>query len=434
MENNIHRITEWSLLRFGKVSVTTNFCLQQLDADTKQFVEHEDASKSWDNIVWYNTKNLNKLYYDTEPQIKYVPNSEKQLQSKPVELLIQEGYDFTSIFGILIVISDLDSKNIYVSKIIKESDFQITNNKLLIDGKFWLLKYDLHIPETTSNLCCEIVEIKYNRFNNHKLLDYPTELTPLFNTKPASDNILCKVSFDNGYWLNIEPYTTLNKTMVQAVLDYFETEVSSNITCQYKITYGDKQNGYNSITVKNEDNIFGAIKLGLDLTPYNLAEINVVMEIIVDGKYMRRTSVLSMNVKQLFASYITDNITHPTTNYPVEVTKNYVLNQEVIETKTNREIVTVFQPVFVEIVTNDITIENKNITFPNVNIPSYLVIFDAEEKSNDSTQVIYSKPLADGKVYFDCSELKQITKNSKYQLFDSETNKIIGSGNVLVTK
>ena len=108
-------------------------------------------------------------------------------------------------------------------------------------------------------------------------------------------------------------------------------------------------------------------------------------------------------------------------------------NEQVIEHKTINtpkqiRVVTVPQPVFIEMISDTFKIENKNISFKNLTVPAYLII----APQTDDEQLIESKITIDNVIYFDISDFKPVEKECEYQLLNKSNLMIIGKGIVKV--
>lgn len=441
MESNIFRINDYSILRVTNQLKTNSFQL----IDNTQYVLNSEKSFNltvWtDNFQSKQTKHrLNKVYSNTG-LIDYVNQNSIELASQTVELILRQNYQFTNVFGLLVTIFEPNSGKVLLSQIATISDFSTLTNdaKLLIDGSFWLEKSEFEIP-MQSNLVVQVTEIKYSdiekEYNTGKIglvYNYPTDFIPLIPEKIIPDYIQTKLDISplTGI-LTITPTTSNNKSLETSILEYFEQEVA-DIKISHVITYGINEAGneqYRQLRVSNEINKFLPISLGLDLSDFGNdsdIDITVTTEILVNNKLAQRTSNVTVNNSVFVNPQYVGLITHPNTNYPVNISIEHKMEQSVIRKDKDVSEVVIYRPVFTEIIRDTLIIGKKNISFEQVTEPCYLVIHATD---NLPQQIVYSKKTSDDIWYFDISEIIPVDQETTYQLKTVGNDMIIGEGSV----
>lgn len=436
---SIFRINDFSVIRMSNMVESRTF--YKCGDSTIQYVLDDETA--WGNTVWANNfypKRLNKMYSNTS-LIPYRGRGWRDAyQVQTVEILLRQGYNFAGKFGLLLVLKDQLTNTYFCSKVLYESDFKITSNKELIDGSFWMIAARVYVPTTMRTLGAQIIELNYDDIalegdNIGYIYNYPVDFEPLIPDKPIPDYILVKAEFDENFYLQITPYTSeLNKSLEQTILDYFDLDLA-DIDLSYKIAYGNDQLGYKTIRLKNEDNQFMPIKFGLDISDYPKTTITtdknvlvtIVMEVNVNNRLMTRTINLNTNILTVINPLISDRIVKPSISYPVNISHQTVISQNVIDHRTERQVITVQQPVFVEMISEDLVIANKNISFYSLMQPSYLII--GKTKSTDE-QIVQTHTTVDGKYYFDLNDIIPVDEETTYQIINIETQKIVGQGTV----
>ena len=447
MDKNIFRINDFSLLRSYNTTLTRKYSLVELGGNINQYVEkgisEDERNRILDYTVWYSGQyknRLNKVYNSN--QLISIPeeNYNKEFTVKQFDVMIRQGYSFENVFGLLVIIIDVNNNIIYNSQILTADDFKITSDKELIDGSFWLLSKTIYIPQVNDILSVQIVEVTYNDIEMENdnigfIYNYPKDFIPLITEKPIPDYILTSLSLDNNFYLNVKLYTTENKTIEKSILDYFNLSIA-DIEVSHLINYGNENDDYKTIRVSNEDDKYLPIKIGLDLSDWSESgnatqstiDIHVTTEILVNGKLMQREAILHTDILEVINPLIADKITHPETNFPVEIKNEKVIEHKTINTPKQIRVVTVPQPVFIEMISDTFKIENKNISFKNLTVPAYLII----APQTDDEQLIESKITIDNVIYFDISDFKPVEKECEYKLLNKSNLMIIGKGIVKV--
>ena len=444
MDSNIFRINDYSLIKVINKKQTSNF---HLVADTQYVCATE---KDWNKTVWvgnFQSKNtkyrLNKVYSNTG--LLPVPdiNTAKQLACLDIEIILRQNYSFNGVFGLLVTIFEPNTNKMYISQMLQLEDFEVmkADEKILIDGSFWLEHSTVQIP-LVSNMSVQITEIRYadiekDGANIGLIYNYPQDFIPLISEKTIPDYIQTKVNIDyiTGI-LTIVPYTTNNQSLEKALLDYFEQEVA-DIKISHLITYGVNTAGnerYKQLRVSNEVNKYLPISLSLDLTDFageNNIDVVVTTEIVVNGKLVQRTATITINNTNFINPDYVGKIKHPDTIYPVNVMVEHNIQQSVIQKDKEIAEVTVIKQVFAEIIKDTIVIENKNIVFNEVTEPCYLQINNTDTLP---IQIIQCQKTADSVYYFDIHDVIPVDKETTYFLKTVGTDMIIAQGAVKPTR
>jgi hypothetical protein len=398
-------------------------------------------------------KKLNYMTYQTIDATvltsQYYPHP-----SIKASLLIQQGFNWRDVFGLLLVVRDMSSPDMpLISRILTPENFKITNDKELIYGVFWLDEFIFNIPysPTLGNLEVSIELIKDNDINTNypsptygTVNSYPVDMIPLIDEMPVPDNILLDIGFDTStHVLRLTPRTADSSSLHAAIYRYFNIKDDQiiNISINYIITYGYTDH-YLSINVSNEADIYAPFTIGLDFTSilknglgvWNISqqvEIIVSMEINVNNKVIRRENRTNMmNILQQLNTFIADNIAVPQTINPVKYEYNEQRNYTTpIHVQERRRVVPMYQYIFVELIDVQIIYEKKSIKFDNVTFPCYLRILAGEK---DKEQIILNEKTSDLTYFFDLSKLTPLSEPTTYQLLRTEDNTIIGKGDIIL--
>lgn len=436
MKNSIHRINDYTLLKFADLYSTDYFysVKDQINLEANHFVNiGEENSES---IVWENGDykyRLNKTYSSLmlfDPQI--LTNS--IMNFIDVKILLRQGFNWYDIFGIHVILKSTKTGDVLYSQMLFPNNFQITQNKELIDGAFWVEEASIKIPKTEDILSAQITIVKNDDIisvdgpNIGYVYNFPTEFIPLIDEKPLPEYISNKISLDENHYLKIEVTTTENKTVQKSILDYFETDYA-DIQIEHIINYGNDTYGFKKLAISNKLDQYLPINIGLNLKSFDQSIVNIFVstEIYVDNKLMKRETQINTDLSTI-NPFLTALIENPITNFPVEVKKENVINNTVIEANTTTKLMPIYQPVFAEFISGDLKIEAKNIYFEKLTKEAYLRI---NSTIKDIEQLILSSQTSDGKIYFDLSQLTPNEDKTTYVIVDSMSKKIIGRGNVV---
>jgi len=444
---SIQRINDFSLLKFADTQVNNDFwkIKSELNLVNNQYLINTDIN----NTIWSEGSSkyqhiLNKTFSSVP---LFIPNEDSIIINSlttDVHLVLKQNYHLeTPLFGIHVIIKSSKTNEILISKIVKQEEFVIVPEVLIIDGSHWTVETILQIPTTDDILMCQITEIllsdtQSDITNTGLILNFPFDFVVLISEKPLDDRIKTILSFDENQFLKIELQTNENKSVEQSLLDSFEL-TTAQIGISHIINYGTITSGYlnNVIRISDEVNKYNSIILGLNLLslftqyPNEPVYIFVSTEILIDGKLVKRDAQIqttSLIVNPLIQAQIGEIISNRT-DYPVQVIQQNNVTNTIIEAKKETKIVSILQPIFMDFVKDDIIFEPKNIYFNNVTKQTYLKFIAI---NNDSEQVQLSKITSDGKYYFDLSEFNTISINTTYELWNANSLNLIGKGNVLL--
>ena len=438
MSSTIFRINDFSLIKVDKVADVKDFkyALNDINLTQKHYAINPNQ------ILWLSGTYANRLNHNYNGLLYNPIYIENNLQYTSVKLLLPQGFNWTNVYGIHIVIKTINTNIVLISEFFYSFDFTSTNQKELIDGTFWLEEVQCYIPTINEGLQAQINIIKDDEIDMtpenigyvNKSLD--TDLTVLIGEKPTPDFIVNQLELDENQFVNVGIKTTeIGKTVEQSLIDYFSEDSNPIIDINYNITYGNDTYGYKSILVKNTTNLYDNINIGLNLLQfYNSSDptlkvkILLMTQINVNNKIMTRTTELETDLSEL-SPFIQNNIEHPTTNYPVTIENVTNISNQIIDVKKSVKVVSVTQPVFIELIHDNFVFESKNIYFQTITKPAQIILNQA---NNDSEQILTSEITADNVYYFDLSKLNPITTNTTYQIIDIDSKKIIGKGEVSV--
>lgn len=425
-----------SFYKFAEVANSTQFLSEEFNND---LVTNET---NLDKTVWKLNQRLNRVF-NSVGLLNYsnltVINNQKIITGS---LLIRQGFSWEGVFGILLVVktmgNQLDEK-ILISQIfdINSFKFDFDNSKELINGTFWTKNIKFMIPDFEENLMVSVETIKFTDIETDgiigKIYNYPlndNSYEPLISESPIPDFIQTKVTLTNNQYLKIEPITLEpNKTIEQSILDYFGlTDNLVPITVEHVINYGTEEIGFKTYRISNEDYKFNPIVIGLDLTGFDSVTMTVFVstEIVCNSKLMKREQNIIFDYSSSLNPILANLVLSPEFVYPVVFETVNNIQNTIIESKTETKLVPIFQPVFVEMIKEDIVFENKNISFEDIKISAFMII-DSEKE-----QYIVSKITNDGSVHFDLGTLIKPEKDCNYTIIDSSTKRIIKKGKLLI--
>lgn len=276
--SNTYRIVEYCLLKFFKTNDIHNFkYLEYSDGRPnptlfKHFVS-TDKKSNLEQAVWTDGEfahRINKVY-DSLPLV--TPSLNLETSSTKVSVVLKQGFSWTDVFGIHVIIKGTQSRNVFVSKVLFIDDFKINDSRELIQGSFWVEQSDILIPRTDEILACQITTIKYSDIQADGptigyIYNYPEYLEPLIAEKPIPDFIQTSLDIDIlSNYVKIKPFTTEAKTLEKSILDYFG-QTTADISIEHVIKFGNDNDGYQSFRVSNEHNMFGEVTLGLDFRQF----------------------------------------------------------------------------------------------------------------------------------------------------------------------
>lgn len=440
------RINEQVLIKISDSYVQNKFWKTNNEQYIYNGDDVQEKNPYAENAVWFSGDYIHRInkVYDSPMLITPSPENSIEIETSTSEcrLLLRQGFDFTDVFGLLVVMKDMLTDEVLISRMFFESEFHISDLKELVNGSFWIEETIFKFPRTRNNIMLQATTIRFSDVTFEDpvglILNFPNEFIPLIGEKPTPDFIKTSVEFDSSHWIVIRPYTTENKTLQQSILDYFGIEIAT-IDISHVIRYGDDDTGYKTIRVSNEDNAFGEINIGLNLLPFkkegitepgkNIVTVFVSTEIVVDNKLMKRESSVNTDLFDTINPVIASIIKNPDTVFPVNVTEEVVIKNTVIEQNVLKQIVPISQPVFVKFIDGDITYGKRDVSFNNITEPCHMIIAATK---NDEEQTINTRITADNTYYFSLSDLKPLTAPTTYMIQKISTSEIIGEGKMVL--
>ncbi len=449
--NDPYLLNENYMIRFMYPDTKINFYKFKNSPEISQFIDIDDIS----NIVWYDLKKLNKFNeypvirdLTTDPEITLLSLQD----SVKFELLVKQGYNWSSLYGIHVIIKGSQTGNVYISRLFKVDDFTITDNKVLRFGSFWMERSSANIPSHNNivvnnsaideELFIQITEITSDDIasdpvNYGLIYNYPVEYQPLVLSKPFPDTIKTNLRFDSNLFLNIFTYTEENKTLERAIKDYFG--ILPNEIIPIEIYYVLETSGVNQDTglteyeylrVSNDENNLNPLNVGLNFNKWiditnSLQQflVNCTTHIKIDNKVMMRETSITFD----FSSNIIGNIINPIQSInEINIVETINVQQTVIENPEKIKIVKVIQPVYVEMITKDFKYERKNIYLP-IDEAAYMIV-----GSGDKIEKITNMLTSDGKYYYDLTMLTPISENIEYNIYTVKDDRKVLTGNITV--
>jgi hypothetical protein len=400
-----------------------------------------------DKVVWnagpYQAK-LNKVATSTE----LIPVGDLATDNQRImsgSLLVRQGFSWNNVFGIMLVVKGMETGNVLISRLWQISDMAITEDTdvQLVDGAMFVYSVPFNLPNMgNESLMASAIYVTYDDIladgpDIGLVTNYPNDVSafePLNSSAPLPDYITAAISFDNNQYVVVTPQTLeTNKTLQQSILDYFGfTNNVVPVGIEYTLRYGNDAVGYSTLRLSNEDNNFEPVKVGLDFTPWlgsGLVTILVVMEVTANNVMLSRQQNRIFDLQDNVAPFLNAVISNQEiTVYPVTVTKQTTVNNTVIDTNQSVKIVPILQPVYVEMQSQDITYENKKVSFPNVKTPS---IMNVAASDISPLQYIVGQQTEDNKYYFDLGTITQPENGTAYTVTDSTTKGIITRGTIV---
>ena len=432
--NIIHGISENTLIRENTKNISEKFW------NNNQYI-HAD-NRSWENTIWVSgeyAKHRNKSYNNN--CLVPIPSESlaTEMEANRFEIMLKQGFQFSpkGVVGLHCIIIDLDTQEVLISQYLTEDDFNITSDKLLIDGSFWMTSANVYLPKTTGLLSAAISELTSEDIDSETglIYNFVSPDKPLTEKKDMVDTIKTNAEIDENFYLTIGLYSLENKTVEQTLIDYIGHE-PADIDVYYTISYGNDSIGYRDLKISNETNKFVPFKIGLDFSNWKntddeLITIKIGTNIVYENNTLSSENILTTNIGDVINPIINRLLSEnkPETIYPVNVTIENKIEQTVVETNIDRQVVQVLQPIFCEIINESIVIENKRIVFEKFNQSGYLVI--SKTKKNDE-QILKNEITVDNRYYFDLSKLTPVDEDTTYILYDENQQMILGRGNVYV--
>lgn len=425
-----------------------------------QYVNAEtgfNTDKELNTTVWYSKfpqigKKINKYWGAPNNilDIQYLDyiESYKQFQA---ELLLQQGFNWDSVFGILFVLKDSLTNVVYKSRILVASDFNINYKNELINGTFWAssIKFwlpDIMLLEQSVSFAVEIIKFE-DIHNDNTILIYPNEFEALIPDMPLSDKVSVGLSFNDSLMLEIETKSLLPEYTVEQLLKWnFSIPEISNISVQHLIKFpSDTEGNYHELLVSNEVYALNKITIGLPIIIVNANQtsnptpqvIEVTTFFKINGLLATRYSTILWDYHEAMNTFISKyvaTVNENTTLNPVNVVEEITINNNIIDTIKDLKITQISVPTYVELITDKkVNAYNKNIAFNEVSFESYMKIyFDADETSEKNLHILAQKTL-ENKYYFDIAEIRlrmieSGTASLNFKVFKYSDGKLVLSG------
>lgn len=423
-----------------------NNYIQYLNNDTENDNDEELCSTVWFNKFISIDKKLNRYWnsnqnlINTNDLIKI--NSWDQIQC---ELLLQQGFKWDNVFGILIVLKDSQTNIIYKSRLLINSDFNLNYKNEMINGTFWASSIKFWIPNILlleQSVSCAVEIIKFDDIHNdNTLLIYPNEYESLIPDMPLSDKINVSLNWNESLMLEIEPTSLLPEYTVEQILKWnFSISEINNLNIEHLIKFkSDNDGNYSELLVSN--NIYPTNKIVIGL-PIIVSNENQLIEVTtyfrINGLLATRYKTIIWNYFESLNSYMSkyiSTINENTQLNTVEVIEQVNIENNLIDTIKDLKISKISVPTYIQVITdkNIILAENKNIAFTEIDFQSYLKCYFDDNENSDKNIYVLSEKTIENKIYFDINEISSKMEENNlatinYKLFRYSDNKLVLSG------
>ena len=322
-----------------------------------------------------------------------------------------------------------DRENNFLTSIVgyywKSMPMQIVNHKntLYTTSVTFYLPYDL----VNDNLQFYINNNVYID-NENIVIDNKTStgLTPLNPNNISYENLKSDIINDanvdvdlkinDNKFLEITPKClVVNKTIEQYLLETFDIEgYVPEISLKYQINFVNSSGTYDRITVSNDDDIYGKIKLMIDTAGYLVTSINdlpltifVVMVIEIDKFKIHRESKINYNYILKNPNTIIDSLELSDLTSKQIVEKVVVVNQDIVQTPSSNDpvikLLKMETPIFTNILTENVNLNDfigyiKFTSLIGINIDNNIkVVLNINDEMvyaindvNDNTKLIFN--------------------------------------------
>lgn len=421
---------------------------QYLNIDTGS-----NTDKELNSTVWYSEfqvigKKINK-YWNLNTnlvnieELEYI-DSYKQFKA---ELLLQQGFNWENVFGILFILKDRVTNVVHKSTILTADNFAVNYNNQLINGTFWAssLKFwlpDIMLLEQYVSFAVEVITFD-DIHNDNTILTYPNEFEALIPDMPLNDKISVGLNFNDSLFLEIETKSILPEYTVEQLLMWnFSINEISNISVQHLIKFpSDTDGNFSEMMVSNEVSSLNKIIVGLPIMMVNEKQlIEVTTYFRINGLVATRYNTILWDYFETFNNFINKYVATVNENTilnPVTVVEEVIINNNVIDTVKDLKISQISVPTFIELkLDRVIKAENKNVSFNNVTFDSYMkVYFDNNDETSDKNIHILSQKTIENIYYFDISETNfKMTESGlqklNYKIFNYVDQKLVLSGTI----
>lgn len=451
---NLYRIHDNILLSLNYNSRTikpiykyeNNNYIQYLNNDNENDNDEELCSTVWFNKFNLIDKKLNR-YWNNSQNLVNTNNLIKidSYEQIECELLLQQGFKWENVFGILIILKDSLTNIVYKSRLLINSDFNLNYKNEMINGTFWASSIKFWIPnilllEQSVSFAVEVIKFD-DIHNDNTILIYPNEFESLIPDMPLSDKINVSLKWNESLMLEIEPKSLLDEYTVEQILKWnFSLSEINNLNIEHLIKFkSDNDGNYSEFIVSNNVYPTNKITLGLPIIVSNENQlIEVTTYFKINGLIATRYNTIIWNFFETLNSYMSkyiSTINENTQLNTVEVIEQVNIENNVIDTIKDLKISKISVPTYVQIITdkNIILSENKNIAFSEIDFQSYIKCYFDDNENSDKNIYVLSEKTIENKIYFDINEISSKMEennlsNINYKLFRYSDNKLVLSG------
>mgnify|MGYP003600768949 CR=1 FL=1 len=421
--------------------------IQYLNVDTQIESDSELTSTVWYSKFINIDKKINKYWNSATniikiPDLEYV-DSYKQFQA---ELLLQQGFKWDNIFGILFVLKDRQTNIVHKSKILLASDFLVNYKNEMINGTFWASSIKFWLPdilllEQSVSFGIEIIKWE-DIHNDNTILNYPIEFESLTPDMPLSDKINVDLNWNEDFQLEIEPKSLLPEYTLEQILKWnFSISEINNLSIQHSIKFkSDDEGNFYEYMISNDVNPMNKIIVGLPLIISDEIQIiEVTTYFKINGLLASRFNRIVWNHFDVANNFITKYIATVNENTilsPVDVIENITIENKIIETVKDLKISQIFVPTFIQLITDkNIIADNKNIGFNEINFDCFMKVYFDEDETSDKNIHVLSQKTVENKYFFDISEINNRMEESNqksigFKIIKFDDNKLVLSGNI----
>ena len=423
-----------------------NNYIQYLNNDNENDNDEELCSTVWFNKFNLIDKKLNR-YWNSSQNLINTNNLIKidSYEQIECELLLQQGFKWENVFGVLIVLKDSLTNIVYKSRLLINSDFNLNYKNEMINGTFWASSIKFWIPnilllEQSVSFAVEVIKFD-DIHNDNTILIYPNEFESLIPDMPLSDKINVSLKWNESLMLEIEPKSLLDEYTVEQILKWnFSISEINNLNIEHLIKFkSDNDGNYSEIIVSNNVYPTNKITLGLPIIVSNENQlIEVTTYFKINGLIATRYNTIIWNFFETLNSYMSkyiSSINENTQLNTVEVIEQVNIENNVIDTIKDLKISKISVPTYIQIITdkNIILAENKNIAFNEIDFQSYIKCYFDDIENSDKNIYVLSEKTIENKIYFDINEISSKMEennlsNINYKIFRYSDNKLILSG------
>lgn len=384
MQNQKYKLNKSTLLVIGEDLDNINYRLKTVDTSKYTMVD----------AVTYNNVNHD---VDGSKYIKYDGSDTLTTgQFIKASLFFSSEIDVNS-EGFFFNLIDRDG-NILISAF-EKYQYTVPMQIINIKNTLYTTRFDFWLPYNllTDNLQFHINNNVYMNMAN-EIIDNTATIDGVFISKVnlsyenlVSDiindaNINVKLSINDNKFLVIEPISLVtNKTIQQYLYELFKlSDYVPEIFIRYQVNFINQHGTYEKITISNDDNIYGKIKMMIDVNDMLVDSIddlpltiNVVMITEIDNFKIHRDATITYNYILKNPNEIVNNIDISSLVRNEIVDKVNVVNQTIVQTPAYRDptisVVKMETPIFTNQLVEDVKLADfsgyiKFVTLDNINI------------------------------------------------------------------